>query len=255
MSGFLYFLPNCVDPPDLAALAKLGIGYAFEAPPAYTIKGNGSGPGGLSGMLIGCGNDLVFEPARQSWRALPAAEDPSSKIEVQKSAAWVGIWNESPPTPEELIRRKPLPGLAIALGDGREWLAPVARRWVAVGEGGWFNALPHRWGLDQAGEWGRKSVVAVHAELWGIAEWFWTSFAEALSTGVVTVFLPEAKVIGGALAALGANYRIGAIEADMLGLFQDGTAAEVLRALIDADCVLGWLKKKEAGSLTGAPAP
>ena len=145
MSGFLYFLPECVDPPDLAALAKVGLGYAFEVPPAYTIKGGGSGPGELSGMLVGDGNDLVYDPARQTWSALPIAD---CRLPIR-----IGMWNDRPPTPEELVRRKMLPGLSITVGDGREWIVPIARRWVSdAAEGGWFNALPHRWGLDEGGQ-------------------------------------------------------------------------------------------------------
>jgi len=264
MSGFLYFLPECADPPELGDLRKLGLGYAFEKTPAATIKGNGSGPGGLSGMVIGASNDLEYVPARQTWRRVPsvecrvssATEADGNAIENRKSPIanppWVGMWNDNPPAPEELIRRDVLVGHSVRLGDGREWIAPVARGWADGG--GWFNGLPHRFDLDDAGQWTRRSIVAAYAELWEIATWFWDAFVGSNAEAGTTVMLNNAKVNDGAIAALAANYRIGRLEAAMAGLLEDRSAVEVLKALIDWPKVMEWSKKKALESPTSASA-
>jgi hypothetical protein len=69
-----------------------------------------------------------------------------------------------------------------------------------------------------------------------------------VAEGEARVQLDMAWRLDGAVTALAANYRLGRLEAAMLGILNDVKMNEILRALVDWPTVLALHKKKEAAS-------
>ncbi len=106
------------------------------------------GPEEQQGVVISwpdIGDSITgYKPDKQVW--LPAAQSG----ELESKRYWVGIWNEKPPTSNDLQRHKPHPGRAVGLGDGHEWLVPMA------------SELPADLILDQTGSWGFEVQPQFH---------------------------------------------------------------------------------------------
>jgi len=65
--------------------------------------------------------DTGYKPEVQTW--VPAV--PSEGLAAKRY--WVGIWNDKKPTPQNLKRPYPYPGVHVALNDGNEWTVPIAK--------------------------------------------------------------------------------------------------------------------------------
>lgn len=62
-----------------------------------------------------------YRPNQQTW--LPAVPSPDGR---PAKRYWAGLWNDSPPTPDQLARKRQYDGTPVELGDGNEWLIPSA---------------------------------------------------------------------------------------------------------------------------------
>lgn len=226
--SFLYFVETEQFQGTVEDVAKAGLSYAFESPPQ--VRSASQGPGGKSGFVVSCDDDLGYYKERQTWRR--------SGVD----GLWVGQWTGRELGPGDLFRRRPLPGHMVTLADDRVWLCPTARKLTDSADGPlqWSNALPHRWGVDDAGHWVTGAILPRYAALWEEVAWIWEYFKT--SDGQTTV---DGQKAGHAAAlALAANYRLGPVECDMLGLIDDQTVFEVLGALVDWPSVIEWGKKK-----------
>ena len=237
MAGFLYFIPEQVEPPELEKLRAGGLAYAFEKSPTYR-EVKGAGPSGVPGMILaadaGEGTELIgFYPARQTWRKHPAGK------------AWVGYWNDHRPEPTDLQRRDLLTGHMVRLGDGHEWLIPCARRWVDQGgDLRWRNALPHALGVDDDGLWTRRTLLPEYNRLWAHTEKFYAVYESLADETPAT--MTDDEFMEATLAVLSANYRVAAIEVDMLGLLIETRVGDILISSIDVPTISEWVKKKQA---------
>lgn len=251
--GFLYFVNRAAVAPEPDSLPRLGLAHAFERPPES--RQVSTGPGGASGVLLAQPpTDLarfVFKADAQTWRRIPGHAD-----------TWVGRWNDEAIGPTELARRDMLSGHSVKLGDGQQWLVPVARAYIEdSGELRWYNALPAVWDVDDEGNWVRGAVEKRYAALWNDAEQAADAFSEGvrqMADGKMPFDMGDHR--GAAVRALGANYRLGPAEVGMLGLFSDQTAIMVLDALCDGPTRREWAQKKMAeleaagSSLSGGEA-
>jgi hypothetical protein len=144
---------------------------------------------------------------------------------------WCGH-NEQLPGPDDLKRSKQLTGHLVQLGDGQEWLIPIARSWAEEdGDIRYRVELPRRVGLDEDGEWQPGEVSRRYTELWAVAE----QHMQGMEYG---------QLNDGALCALQTNYAIGKYEQDALGLFEDDSVLAVLSALNDLPGYQEIVKKK-----------
>lgn len=277
MSNFLYFLPKHSGSVTLDQLEAAGLRYVFDSP-GFSPRQCQCGPDGSPGVIVATeGNaELGYFADRQTWRKVPDRE------------VWVGMCRGQGPGAREekkgpgargqnsdaefsLARRKQLAGHTVTLLDGQQWLVPVARGWIEQdGEMRWQKRLPVVSVLDDEGRWVEGDVVSQYAALWELAVQFDAMKLAATQSAVaaagggeaiddaepVTVEL-EFDVHDGAVAAMAANYRIGPVEASMLGLLTFELAIEVLNALIDEPTWLEWVKKNtaDAGSNTDAGPP
>ena len=114
-------------------------------PHYYPIRTGG--PDGSSGLVV-----LPFSspdedrnpspgyvPDRQTWKVLPG------------SSCWIGWETDHPPLAIDLLRSipAPIPGPAITLGDGFQWMLPACMDQKHVmtpdGSGGWDESPAPRW--------------------------------------------------------------------------------------------------------------
>jgi hypothetical protein len=242
MPGFLYYLPKHSRRITLAEISALGLGYAFDRQitPAEVLA---HGPDGGAGVIVA--DPQRVEPGRigmhadqQIWRKMAGRGD----------AAWVGMYADQRPTPADLARPSPLAGHAVTLGDGHEWLAPIAR--FLDGE----PAVPRWSDLDAHGEWRPGVVIDRYAELWRVAEAWWDTLARAEVVDETAASAPRLRfdfsgLHAGAVACLAANYALGATEAAMLRLLSDQVAREILNAAVDWPTFVAWVQKKTKAAI------
>lgn len=217
-------------PPTLAHLAGAGLGY----------RKTGSGPSGGHGLLMSDKGAVEYLPAKQTWRKMA-------------DKGWIGF--ETLPTPHDLMRDEIRAGQNVRLADGRQWLVPVAR--MVTGGGQMSECqLPRKRSLGPDGRWVAGSVTDRHADLWAAAEKWWNKKYAILeqvagAPGASVEFSLEDETQS-AVCALATNYRVGAFECDLLGLFDDTSVMAVLDALCDLVSFDVMLSKK---STAAEPSP
>jgi len=227
MSCFLYYLPNHTrEMISRQEIERAGLGHAF-APHSEPICNalRGSGPDGGQGAIVTLSDRYNYKPAEQTWE--------------QGVGYWVGMWKDSPPTPDDLQRKEIVPGDMVTLGDDNAWIVPKARRWSMEDDpAAWPQPdieLERRI-VFKADSQGRHrpfygAVVPKLAELWGLAE---TDLK--MRYGIASE--DEQKTWGedvyaNALRVLQFNYALGPVECNLLGLFVTGTYQAIFDALGD----------------------
>lgn len=251
MATFLYYLSDRGKGVKIADLRAAGVGYAIDE--QFTARQCLCGPDHNSGAIVSASDQRVgYYPDQQEWRRIHGVE------------AWVGMYREDRPTPGELARAEQLDGVWIRLDDGQAWLAPKARRWEEF-DGGCYPLcnLPQRLALDVDGQWRVGAVKSRYEQLWRWACAYEQAFAEAVQRqpegGVVRFQFDQINEL--AVAALQANYRVAAIELDMLGVYDLQARERIIDALLDNATWRDWLKKKLAaadhsgGSSCSGPDP
>lgn len=244
MGGFLYFIPEHVT--SVRQLDEWGLSYVFEKDGRGFYPCQGKGVEGVQGTVIGDERAtqtqrITYKAAEQTWRKI--AGDRS-----QGKPCFVGFYNDAAPTPEELLRKDALGGHAIRLGDGNDWIIPVARG--AAEEGGelrYFAKVPRRLELDENGAWISGTIVDRYAELWAVACKFWDAFTGAgveKTADGVAMRMEFNDLVNGAMTALSTNYRVRASEAALLGLLDEECCGAILRAVIDWPTVEAFVQKK-----------
>lgn len=256
---FLYFLPDrhTLTVKDAASAA---IAYAFERS-IDCAQVPGGGPGGQAGIVCAeagsyAPGQLRYDPAQQTWLKIPERmkdeggrmnrDHPSSLI--PHPSPWVGHYRDAPPGPADLARSEQLAGHRLALADDHEWLVPLARSFVPVGEGAaaelrYRVQLPQRLELAADGLWTAGGVLSKFATLWELAQeylavWSGTATPEQLAR------FDDQTLTNGAVLALQANYRLGLAECSLLGLLTDANTIDILDRLIDLPTWHDFHKKK-----------
>lgn len=124
------------------ALEKIGLSDLI---PNHEGIGNRPGPKSIDGQeqhgtLIawrrpGKNERMHYNANEQTW--IPALKNG----EAEAGRYWVGFWNDSPPTPEDLLRPYSHRGETVELGDGNHWRFPV------------IQSLPHTAIASDDGTW------------------------------------------------------------------------------------------------------
>lgn len=246
MAGFLYYIEGATQDVKIADLRCFGLGYAFDSDGDFTASGATRGPGQCGPGIVVANmsrlgeRPLGFYPDQQTWSA--GAE----------SSVQIGYYTEDPPTPEDLARRRLLDGHFVTLGDGNDWLIPIARG-AGDDDGNiyWYEALPKGMTLNGDRQWVPGDVVSEYAAIWNIAQrWadavFKVNKPETQDGDVVRVKLDFTENMGtAARIALSANYRVDDGEIALLNLFCDERLAyEILNATVDMPRWEALLKKK-----------
>lgn len=228
MGAFLYFVPDAVGREKFLTGRATVFGGDAETVPRGVNAGPDGGPGTLIAVNPRAGKSAkAFIPDEQVWHRAPGRD-------------WFFGWLKAdPPSPEGLIRERPLPGHPVRLGDGKQWTIPVAR--FATGE----IVLPKAMGLDESGTFGLRPLPEFSYLAAG-AETFW----QALTGGDELVQIEFEEFWPVVVEALRLNYRVGQEEASVLGLVTTTNIWEALRALIDWPTVEKFLKEQAAQKKT-----
>lgn len=250
MANLVYFFPRCTaadalngDRFDSAFLAAHGAGPALASirdaqAEASVFAYSGTGPGGQSGLMVQalparCPVPLRvgYFPKQQTWHERPCGAD-----------CWVGIDQEFPPTPAELLIPEQPRGHRVRLGDGQEYRVPILRSPFARDQMG-RSQLPRAFGWDSRGQFvvTRKQSAD---ELWEKSAAVWDHFFDRENHPGIELEL----VTDLAVRTLGMQYRIGPIEQQLLGLIDGDNWSQVCEALLDVPLVEEALGVDASGS-------
>ncbi|MDE2100762.1 MAG: hypothetical protein KGL39_26185 [Patescibacteria group bacterium] len=147
------------------------------------------GPDGNRGVVFAWRRpgqaQMGYQPAKQTW--LPAVP----RDGLAAGRYWLGIWNDSAPTPADIARPYPRPGRSIELADGNPWLLPIAKE------------LPADLILQDDGSWKFEIQRRFHA--FYIEHLRWAELFVNASEGTTYEFAEAANFV---LSALRINYRL-----------------------------------------------
>ena len=233
---FIYFLKGkqSATKKELVDVGLSVYSEAGEAGCAFGIKSvrTTKGPDGNSGVMC----------------AFPPNGRDNAKIDItfNENQIWrdagkymVGYDKNHKPKPKDLERGEVFGGYGLTLGDGNQWVIPVVRR--INGD----SALPSRLKFDATtGGWIKGDVMPVYKKLFNLTcELFdrIKGVAEQSDDDSEEVYLSK----GGELAcgALSVNYFVGPQEIDLLGLLTTNNISDILRAAMDWQAVIEYLKK------------
>lgn len=244
MSGFQYWVPSVATTVKLDELHGRGLAYALED--RVTKRGAEHGPDGARGITVCHGGNesgqLGYWPERQTWKRIPGSD------------CWCGMYTDNRPKPADLARAEQITGEWLLLEDGHRWLAPKARRWVEMDDRLlWDYNLPRRMALNEDGIWQLAGIKPRYERLWTLAMAYEQAATEALMAaddGEVVRFTFE-DIDTLAISALQVNYRLGPVELDLLGIYDDSTRQSIIDVLLDNKTWQAWVKKKAAEALSG----
>lgn len=204
---FLIYLPKSKAAPE--DLANVGLGDLVAE--ALTVDCR-FGPDRTAGTLFGwrpkSGQLLIdFRPDAQTWLPAVAFE------ELPAARYWVGLWNDSPPTPGDLQRAYPFAGDRIDLGDGHKWIIPTCEKlpadMIRADDGSWRFVVQRR--FHDFTLLARAMADRIHTH----HEWpWWEEMADLVD------------------AAIRLNYRLTPEVTSYLRLWQAGDGQSVNRALL-----------------------
>lgn len=250
MSTFYYWLPQERQTTNttqiLTELRRIGLGYAVED--RITARGSDRGPDGQRGVVVCHGGNtdgrLGWWPDEQTWKHVPGTD------------AWCGMFTEDRPGPDGLARDDAISGEWVTLDDGKAWLIPRARRFIETdGLLASTMNLPCRLTLNDTGDWVVGGVKARYEKLWRLALEYGEAWSKALAEtqdgGQYAIRMDDAALLSTAVEAIKTNYRVGAIELDMLGVFDQEVMWNVLEILIDQRTFASWAKKKATEQADG----
>jgi hypothetical protein len=241
LNRFLYFIPKATSPTREELLA-LGLAHVDD----YEMRGCTHGPADANGVIIArkAAGEFGYYPDKQTWRKRPGDD------------VHVGFYTDRKPGPEDLLRPDALPGHPVTLADGNAWLVPVVRSFAdSSGEIVPLLKLPAKAELGDDGKWTGGQVVDRHQPLLSAAQWwlqvvFSGADQQAAETALRVTFDFD-QACQHAVSLLAANYRMGAVEAALLGIFDQELVANILNAAVDLPGFVELGKKKaSAGSST-----
>lgn len=120
MSSFIYYFPTTEMHPAAETFERFGIKYACPPHIANQFRYGVTldGPDGKSGVIYqqnATTKSLQYDKDKQRWKRIPNTD------------AYVGVWINDPPKAADLAKSDAISGNFIKLGDGDEWLIPIAR--------------------------------------------------------------------------------------------------------------------------------
>ena len=222
---FLYFIPG-VPGCSEQLLLKAGLYDRFVGADnklaGWIVREEPHGPNGQSGCIVASGQrpPEYSDDVRQKWIEVLNINCPVRY--------WVGIENvATPPGPEDLMLPFNIRGHFVKLGDENRWRIPMVWSWN-------LNQIRHELALPQkmsvhiedSKKVLKREVMAVYRPLIQIAERVWDSFTNETPISSEQVFLD-------CVVLLAANYRVGLEEISLLGLFDEESLQEILKASID----------------------
>jgi len=248
VAGFYYFIeglketPSGVLPADVVELHRLQSLSDCLSIPAQLVVSTAKGPSGRSGHV------LYPKPANGSQPRFYSYNPDGQTWIPRGDKLWIGWDSINPPTPEELIRRKPAGGMMLTDEFDRKWCIPVVRSPIDRG------SLPLDYTFDPDGSV-VKRIKPIHERIWdlsGRAHEYLMQVGAVPQDKIESEF-PESWVIQTAVEFLGINYRVGIHEAAAFvemgqTVLDTDLAMYIFRAVTDfakVEEATDFLKKKE----------
>ena len=238
---FQYFFPDRRTI-KLKQLLDAGLGYVFEPETSARTKTPftpipvTNGPGGKHGIIVSLSDEHIgYYKDKQVWK---------QEIDTEY---WVGMWTDPAkrPTPESLARENQIKGQWLRLADGHDWLLPMARHWVEFdGDIIFRRTLPARLTRDDNGDWVPGEVKERYRELWRLATECW----QKSTHGDGYEFREIDNLV---IECFKTNYRMSAVEIDLLGIHEDHLRESAVAILLDLDSFDTLYKKKLSTLDTG----
>lgn len=243
MASFMYFVSTDKPLTNLAAIAELGLGYAFETMPLIAAIPRGATPTGQPGYIIADesrmnGYSVFYRPTEQTWRVFGDMA--------------IGYYNADPPQPKELLRDGYLTGRSATLADGNDWIVPIVYVWEGADK---TAKLPRFIDVDSAGNFCDGDVIEKYQPLIErLGPWF-DRWCDAVKEAIAnnTDFTVNYKTEDCAFL-LAQNYRIGPRELAMRRVLQAGvTPALALWIACDLNTALDYLVEASSEKKSGEP--
>lgn len=244
-SNFIYYFPTTSMEDAAKAFEKYGCQYAC---PPYIAKEFGcavtlNGPDGKPGVIYQrkpTVETLKYEPEKQTWKRVP------------NTPAFVGVWNDAPPTAESLLRTDAISGKYVELA-GDKWLIPVARFECDNATTGNLTPMVD---VDEFGNIIQGDFSPTQAKLNQMAERLALSFIAGFDK-LVNDNSPFARFEfqiddTDPFVILAANYRVTPAEIVLLKLFRwrDDAFKDIVKIFIDSDAYLLLQAQKKTSELT-----
>jgi hypothetical protein len=215
---FQLFIPGATGQ-DPRLLEEVGLAD-FVAGAEFMPSAKGPAPEGRPGVLVAWrrpGSAMIgYHPDKQTW--FPAV----ARDGLEAGRFWVGLWNDSPVTPQDLARPYPQPGSRVQLGDGNEWLLPAAKELDATLK------------LADDGTWKFEVQRRFHAFYLEYLKWF--HFFGTCGEGDEYAFADAADFV---MAGLRINYRLVPELASQLELFSKSTVNTGLLSILGVSLQAG----------------
>jgi len=111
---FLVNIPGDHEGSPQDIMESVGLGEIARGMDAQKQQAGPAGHGINLGWLDSVQSDMRYLPDQQTW--LPS---------LKPKAYWIGIWNDSAPTEEDLRRPDHRTGVQIGLNNGESWTVPT----------------------------------------------------------------------------------------------------------------------------------
>lgn len=229
MAGFLYFLPG-----EKGAgiteqcLRKFGLAHIREPDDTLHCREVINCRFGAGALVVNKRNfDLAVKFSEEiRWWPMPKTAS------TDGPQAQVGILGDQMPGPDDLARRKLIPGKLLRDEEGRAWMIPIARQASGVCN------LPTVYDLDENGHLRPTKVRRRFERVWqhalGYLEAMYAAYQEAEDKDAPLRWtIPDAEAL--VVDAFECNYRVGARELTILEVLSDDLAQPIAEILTDAD--------------------
>jgi len=189
----------------------------------------GSGPGWVFAIGEWDVARVTFTPDAQTWMGIHAPGQPEAEGQPARPQHFVGRWNDTPLDPAPLQRPTLLESHTVALEDGTQWAAAVARGFDAEAVH-FYTPLPKTLTYDPtSNRWRPRQIGREHRRFLELAIAYGEAHDSAVAAETKAFDFPDVDEL--AVLALTANYRIGPSE---LALFEDVYSEKVRDALVSA---------------------
>lgn len=167
---------------------------------------------------------LEYKPGEQTWVQIPDR--------FALKPAWLGWWNDDPPTEDDLRRKKTLPGNEVQLIDNTKWLVPRLRKYIDSDQMQliYRTEVPTRLDYDAGGILTIGEVIPEYAAIWKQAMAVADALIGAAKDGDD---LTEVELIEFAGPLLGINYHVSIFELVKLGILGHEESREIVRFALD----------------------
>lgn len=231
MSGFLYYIRGASNRPTAELLEQFGLGGEIvgDCVPCYKFIDGSSGIiFNINGRFKSQMKRIGFYNEVQDWTDFPIGDKILS----------IGVNLDDPVLPTDLIRKDYLNGHKVELGDGREWVIPLARKFT---DG---CILPKEWVMLREGEL-VNTTISKYLEIQSIAEKLAVHCGVAEGVKDNDFINTDSKLFMVCVNILKVNYNLSYKEVSVLKLLNSKNTIEIPQAVVDMPYILSVMEQLE----------